>query len=85
MTACPHCGLKIYGNHKTAEDCLTHLVPRYARAQSDVKRLHGRYQALEERIERMKIRTKAMDHVLKQARKVDHRLLRLESAFGGGK
>jgi hypothetical protein len=79
MTDCPRCGLSIIGEHKTAEDCLIHLAPRYKRAQLSLEAMHRRYRALEERLERSKIQERVARQEAKRNGTLPVRLARLEA------
>ena len=82
---CPRCGLEIAGTHRTAEDCVRYLAPRYALARRDLEALHRRYRALEERLERAKIQERLARKEAKRQNSVTARLLNLERLLGGGK
>jgi hypothetical protein len=78
---CPRCGLVVAASHRTAEDCLAHLAPRYALAQRAMAALHRRYRSLEERLERAKIQERIARKEAKRAGSVlglQERLERIE-------
>jgi hypothetical protein len=85
---CQRCGMEVAGaGHKTAEDCLTHLVPRYALAQRALESMHARFRVLEEKYERARIQLRVQAKAVKRAerfeqRTVGRRLERLERMVG---
>ena len=79
---CQRCGLEIYGEHQTAEDCLVHLVPRYERAQKALDALHKRYRSLENRMERAKIQARVARQAARKGQTLTSRLAEIESRLG---
>jgi hypothetical protein len=79
---CKRCGLDVAAIHRTPEDCLAHLAPRYALAQRALESLHKRYRTLEERLERAKLQERLSRKAAAKSATVTGRLERLEKLMG---
>ncbi len=75
---CPRCGLEVVGAHRTVEECMEHLKPRYALVQRALESLHKRYRTLEERLERAKIQERIARKEAARGRTVEGRLEAIE-------
>ncbi len=86
MITCDRCGLTLQGfdAHATAEDCLRHLVPRYA-AMAGMTRKQAEYaERLEQRLERAQLQSRTAEHLhnatLRDVHRERNRSARLELA-----
>jgi len=81
---CKRCGLEVIGEHRTADECLTHLAPRYRLAAASLTAMHQRYKRLEDRLERSRTQTRYLKSAAEKKLNLAARLAALESALIDG-
>ena len=83
---CPRCKLNVIGDmHRSAEDCVRHLVPQHERLQRMYQSQSKRYRNLEGALERARIklaheRSRVKELEAAQASQIEERLQSLEKA-----